>query len=206
MLGLTLGVDEYLGRLREELNRLDRAAIERLSEALYRAWQDGRFVFVIGNGGSAATASHFCEDLGKNILRSGDMHDDGKKRIRVLSLTDNVSWITALSNDLCYEEIFVQQLRQFASPGDLLVAISGSGNSPNIVKAVEWANQRGLETFGFSGYDGGKLKQLQHDGIHVALDDMGMAESIHSCIMHWVVEDVHARVNATGRFAQNGPA
>ncbi len=201
MLGLNLGVDQYLGRVCEELNRLDRAAIERFSKALYDAWREERFIFVIGNGGSAATASHFCEDLNKNILCPGDMHDDGKKRIRVLSLTDNVSWITALSNDLSYEEIFVQQLRHYASPGDLLVAISGSGNSPNIIKAVEWANQRGLKTYGLSGYNGGRLKQLQHDGIHVALDDMGMTESLHGCLMHWIVEDVHARVNAKGRFA-----
>ncbi len=201
MLGLTLGVDAYLERLREELNRLDQATIERFSEALYEAWQAERFIFVIGNGGSAATASHFCEDLGKNTLRPDDMHDDGKKRMRVLSLTDHVSWITALGNDLSYDEVFAQQLRQYASPGDLLVAISGSGNSPNIITAVEWANQRGLKTFGMTGYDGGKLKQLQHDGIHVELDDMGMAESIHSCILHWVVEDVHGRVNAAGRFA-----
>jgi len=201
MLGLTLGVDEYLDRLCDELKRLDRGAIERFSEAMYEAWKAERFIFVIGNGGSAATASHFCEDLGKNVLRPDDMHDDSKKRMRVLSLTDHVSWITALGNDLCYEEVFSQQLRQYASPGDLLVAISGSGNSPNIIKAVEWANERGLKTYGMTGYNGGKLKQLQHDGIHVELDDMGMAESVHSCILHWVVEDVHGRVNATGRFA-----
>lgn len=201
MLGLTLGVNEYLARLREELDKLDRTAIERFSEALHDAWQSERFIFVIGNGGSAATASHFCEDLGKNTLCPDDMHDDSKKRMRVLSLTDHVSWITALGNDLCYEEVFSQQLRQYASPGDLLVAISGSGNSPNIIKAVEWANARGLTTYGMTGYNGGKLKQLQHDGIHVELDDMGMAESIHSCILHWVVEDVHGRVNGAGRFA-----
>jgi D-sedoheptulose 7-phosphate isomerase len=201
MLGLTLDVNEYVERLRDEVERLDRGAIERFAEALYGAWQDERFVFVIGNGGSAATASHFCEDLGKNVLRPEDMHDDSKKRIRVLSLTDHVSWITALGNDLCYEEIFAQQLRQYGSPGDLLVAISGSGNSPNIIKAVEWAKQKGLKVFGLSGYDGGKLKQLQDDGLHVDLKDMGMAESLHSCIMHWVVEDVHARINHVGRFA-----
>lgn len=201
MLGLTLGVEEYLQRLREELDRLDRSAIERFSEALYEAWKAERFIFVIGNGGSAATASHFCEDLGKNILRPDDMHDDAKKRMRVLSLTDHVSWITALGNDLSYDEIFSQQLRQYASPGDLLVAISGSGNSPNIIKAVEWAKERGLKVFGMTGYNGGKLKQLQDDGIDVELDDMGMAESIHSCVLHWVVEDVHGRVNKAGRFA-----
>jgi D-sedoheptulose 7-phosphate isomerase len=201
MLGLTHGVSEYLARLCEELDRLDRGQIERLAEAIYQAWQDERFIFVIGNGGSAATASHFCEDLGKNSLRPDDLHDDTKKRVRVLSLTDHISWITALGNDLSYEEIFSQQLRQYASPGDLVVAISGSGNSPNIITAVEWAAQRGLAVFGMTGYDGGRLKQLQHDGIHVALDDMGMAESVHGSILHWVVEDIHARINQTGRYA-----
>jgi len=201
MLGLNHGVDGYLGRLRDELDRLDRPAIERLAEAIYAAWQAERFIFVIGNGGSAATASHFCEDLGKNSLRTGDLHDDSIRRVRVLSLTDHVSWITALGNDLSYDEIFAQQLRQYASPGDLCIAISGSGNSPNIITAVEWANQRGLTTFGLTGYDGGRLKQIQHDGLHVALDDMGMAESIHGSILHWVVEDVHGRINRVGRYA-----
>ncbi|MHB8899281.1 MAG: SIS domain-containing protein [Thermoguttaceae bacterium] len=206
MLGLTLGADGYLRRLGEELDRVDRAAVERFAAAVYDAWDQGHFVFVIGNGGSAATASHLCEDVAKNILHPSDMHDDSKKRIRILSLTDNVSWITALSNDLCYEEIFAQQLRHFGSPGDLLVAISGSGNSPNILKAVEWANRQGLKTFGLTGFSGGKLKQLQHDGIHVAVDDMGMTESIHGCIMHWIVEEVEARVNSTGRYAQPAQA
>ncbi len=201
MLGLTHGIDEYLARLCEELVRLDRAPIVRLAEAIYEVWQADRFIFVFGNGGSAATASHFCEDLGKNALRPGDLHDDRKKRVRVLSLTDNVSWITALGNDLSYEEVFSQQLRQYASPGDLAIAISGSGNSPNIIAAVDWANQRGLKTFGMTGYNGGRLKQIQHDGIHVDLADMGMTESIHASILHWVVEDVHARINHTGRFA-----
>ncbi len=171
MLGLTHGIDEYLARLCEELVRLDRAPIVRLAEAIYEVWQADRFLFVFGNGGSAATASHFCEDLGKNALRPGDLHDDRKKRVRVLSLTDNVSWITALGNDLSYEEVFSQQLRQYASPGDLAIA------------------------------NGGRLKQIQHDGIHVDLADMGMTESIHASILHWVVEDVHARINHAGRFA-----
>lgn len=173
----------------------------RLAEAIYAAWQADRFIFVFGNGGSAATASHVCEDLGKNSLRPGDLHDDKRRRVRVLSLTDNVSWITALGNDLAYEEVFSQQLRQYASPGDLAIAISGSGNSPNIIAAVDWANQRGLKTFGMTGYNGGRLKQIQHDGIHVDLADMGMVESIHASILHWVVEDIHARINHTGRFA-----
>jgi len=89
----------------------------------------------------------------------------------------------------------------YGSRGDLLLAISGSGNSPNIVKAVDWANRHGLTTFGLTGYNGGQLKALQQHGLHVELDDMGMVESIHLCVFHWVLNDVFARINRTGRHA-----
>ena len=161
---------------------------------------------MFGNGGSGATASHFSEDLGKNALREVDLDDDSKRRPRVMSLTDNTSWITALGNDLGFDQIFVQQLRQYGRPGDLAVAISVSGNSPNVLAAAEWANRRGLKTFGLSGYDGGRLKQVQQDGLHVALDDMGMAESVHLAVCHWIVEAIHARINHDGRYAQGGRA
>jgi D-sedoheptulose 7-phosphate isomerase len=90
----------------------------------------------------------------------------------------------------------------YGQPGDLLVAISGSGNSPNVLAAVDWANRHGLVTFGMTGYNGGKLKQVQQAGIHVALDDMGMVESIHACLIHWLVDDLHARTNKDGRHAE----
>ncbi len=201
MLGLANDVDRYLTRLKEEIDRLDEQQIRRFSDRVFEAWEAGRFLFVFGNGGSGAFASHFAEDLGKNALKPGDLHDDTKKRPRVLSLTDNTSWITALGNDVGFDQIFVQQLKQYASPGDLAIAVSGSGNSPNILAAVEWANANGLKTFGLTGYDGGRLKQIQQDGLHVALDDMGMVESIHVCVSHWVVEDIHGRVNRAGRYA-----
>ena len=119
----------------------------------------------------------------------------------MLSLTDNVGWIMAVGNDLAYDQIFVQQLMNFGGEGDVVIAISGSGNSPNVLKAVDWANRHGLITFGLTGYDGGKLKQMQQDGLHIELDDMGMVESIHLCLIHWVLNDVHARINRTGRYA-----
>jgi D-sedoheptulose 7-phosphate isomerase len=104
-----------------------------------------------------------------------------------------------VGNDLGYEQVFVQQLASYGQPGDLAIAISGSGNSPNVLAAVDWANRSGLVTFGLTGYDGGKLKQMQQDGIHVPLDDMGMVEAIHGCLAHWVVDDLFARVNQAGR-------
>jgi D-sedoheptulose 7-phosphate isomerase len=202
MLGATLTHDAYLTRLKTELDRIDRAALARWADLVYAAWQNGRFLFIIGNGGSGTTASHMAEDLGKSTLRTEDLKDDSKKRLKVLSLTDNAGWIMAVGNDVAYDQIFVQQLMNYGSQGDVLLAISGSGNSPNILAAVEWANRHGLTTFGLTGYGGGKLKALQTDGLHVALDDMGMVESIHLCLFHWVLNDVFARINSEGRYAR----
>ncbi len=201
MFGVTHNIHEYLGRLQNELDRLDRSQVRRLADSVYKAHQAGRFIFVFGNGGSGATASHFAEDLGKNALRECDLNDDDKKRPRVISLSDNTSWITALGNDVGFDSVFVQQLMQYGQPGDLAIAISGSGNSPNVLAAVEWANHRGLDTFAVTAYNGGRLKSIAKDCLHVQLDDMGMAESVHLAVFHWIVEDIHARANREGRYA-----
>lgn len=189
MLGTTLGIGPYLRRVQEEIGRLDPAQIENLSDLLERAWRDGRFVFIIGNGGSGANASHLCEDLAKCTLRDFE----GQRRLKVLSLTDNTPWIMAVANDISYEGIFLEQLKNLASPGDLLLAISGSGNSPNILRAVEWANAHGLETVGITGYSGGKLKELGRHNLHVPIDDMGIVESLHLTAFHWVIDDLNRR-------------
>jgi D-sedoheptulose 7-phosphate isomerase len=201
MLGATLGSQAYLGRLHAELDRIDRAALERWADHIYRAWEQDRFVFIFGNGGSGTTASHMAEDLGKSTLRPEDLRDESRKRLKVLSLTDNAGWLMAVGNDLAYDQIFVQQLMNYGRAGDLVIAISGSGNSPNVLHAVDWANRHGLVTFGLTGYSGGKLRAQQQDGLHVALDDMGMVESIHLCLFHWVLNDVFARINREGRYA-----
>lgn len=199
MLGVHLDVEPYLDRLKKEIDRVNANDIRRLGELIYEAYQNGRYVFIIGNGGSACTASHIAEDLGKNCLRECDLRNEELKRLKVLSLTDNVGWLLAVGNDCGYDQIFVQQLMNYGSAGDLVIAISGSGNSPNVLNAVDWANRHGLKTFGMTGFKGGKLKQMQQEGIHVDLDDMGMVESVHGCVIHWVVDDLHARVNCDGR-------
>jgi D-sedoheptulose 7-phosphate isomerase len=204
MLGVQLDFDQYFKRLQAELDRLDPAEVTGLADAIYRAWQSKQFVFIFGNGGSATTASHLAEDLGKGSLREADLGDETKKRLKVLSLTDNVGWLTAVGNDCGYDQIFVQQLMNYGQPGDLAIGISGSGNSPNVLGAVDWANRHGLSTFGMTGFEGGKLKQIQQAGLHVPLDDMGMVESIHGCVIHWVVDDLFARINGEGRYG--GPA
>lgn len=203
MLGTTLNVDQYVNRLKTELDRLDCTQVIRLADLIYQAWESGNFVFVFGNGGSATTASHLAEDLGKNCIPPEDAHGDNRRRLKVMSLTDNVGWLTALGNDLGYDQIFVGQLMNYGSPGDLAIAISGSGNSPNVLAAVDWANGRGLKTFALTGYNGGRLKAVAQNTFHVELDDMGMAESVHLAILHWIVEDLHARVNQDGRYVRS---
>ncbi len=201
MLGTTHDASAYLERLRQELSNVDQQALELWADLIYDAYQQGRWVFIFGNGGSGTTASHMSEDLGKSLLPESQLRDDSKRRLKVLSLTDNQGWIMAVGNDVGYDQIFVQQLMNYGGEGDLVLAISGSGNSPNVLAAVDWANRHGLVTYGLTGYSGGKLKQMQKHGLHVALDDMGMVESIHLCLFHWVLNDVYARINKEGRHA-----
>lgn len=201
MLGLTLDAPAYLDRLRDELERIDAAAVERWADFVFDAWTQGSTLYLIGNGGSAAAASHLSVDLGKGTVATDNLRHESHRRLRVVSLTDNVPWITAVANDLDYGQVFVQQLMSAAVDGDALMAFSGSGNSPNVLAAVDWANRHGLRTFGLTGFDGGKLKDLQQDGVHVDLNDMGMVESVHVCLFHWVVDDVYARTQQTGRYA-----
>ncbi len=193
MLGATLDPKRYLERVCEEIKRVDTAQIEAVSDLIEQAYEAGRFVFIIGNGGSGANASHLCEDLAKCTLRDFE----NQKRLRVLSLTDNTPWVMAVANDLNYDRIFLEQLRNLSSPGDLLLAISGSGNSPNILKAVEWANGNGLTTVGITGFGGGKLKELTHQSLHAPVDDMGIAESVHQVVFHWIIDDLFRRFSAT---------
>jgi D-sedoheptulose 7-phosphate isomerase len=200
MLGAQLAAAPYITRLQAELARVSLTELRQWSDLLYRAWENNRWVFIFGNGGSGTTASHMSEDLGKSTLEPGDLGDESKKRLKVLSLTDNAGWIMAVGNDLAYDQIFVQQLMNYGSESDLAIAISGSGNSPNVLSAVDWANRHGLVTFGLTGYSGGKLKQMACYGLHVPLDDMGMVESIHLCLFHWVLNDVYARINMVGRY------
>jgi D-sedoheptulose 7-phosphate isomerase len=195
MLGTKLDVRPFLERMGQELLRIDAAEVKSLADAIFDCYQRGRFVFIAGNGGSGSNASHFCEDLGKGSLRREDFDIDSKKRLRVISLTDNTPYILAWGNDEGFDRVFVEQLKNLASAGDLLIAISGSGNSPNILRAVDWANRNGLRTFGCTGFSGGKLRDLAQMGFHVPLDDMGLVESIHLTAFHWIVDDMHRRIS-----------
>src|ERR1700733_13648288 len=193
MLGTKLNPRAFLKRAAQELLRIDPKEVQTLGDDIWECYQNGRFVFVIGNGGSGSNSSHFAEDMGKCSLRREDYDNDKKKRLRILSLTDNTPYILAWANDEGYERVFVEQLKNLASPGDVLVAISGSGNSPNILRAVEWANSHHRVTFGLAGYSGGKRREIAQKALHVPLDDMGVVESIHLTAFHWVIGATHSK-------------
>ena len=171
---------EYLARTRELIGTLDPSAIARVVQHVQEARDAGKRIYAIGNGGSASTASHFVNDMGKGASVGR------KKRFKVVPLTDNVEWMTALSNDLSYDEVFAEQLKNFAEPGDLLFAISGSGNSENVLRAVAYAREVGCKTVGFSGFGGGKLKDLVDECIVVDSDHMGRVEDMHLILQHVV--------------------
>ena len=171
----------YLDYLQSVLRRVNTADIGRFIQTLLDARERGATVFFIGNGGSAATASHFANDLA-----IGTNHYD--RPFRSISLTDNVPIITALSNDFGYEEIFVRQLWVLGRKGDVLVGISASGNSPNLVKAFEYALSAGIKTVAITAFDGGKMKALAEEGIHVPTEpkEYGPAEDAHMILDHLV--------------------
>ena len=194
MLGATTTPRQFLERVGAELLRLDPAELQALADAIYERFQAGRTVFVCGNGGSGSNASHLAADLGKNSLDRKFLDDPKARRLRIVSLTDNIASILAWGNDEGFERIFAEQLKGLAQPGDLLVAISGSGNSPNVLRAVEWANANGIGTFGCTGYSGGALRKLARQCLHVPLDDMGIVESIHLTAFHWIVGNLYARI------------
>ncbi len=175
---------DYLKSYKEKslaaLEKIAENDVAQLIELLSAAREAGRQIFLCGNGGSAATASHFANDLGKGASWGQE------KRFRVLALTDNVSWMTALANDTDYSQIFVEQLKNYAQPEDLLIAFSGSGNSPNVLEVVQWANQNSLLTVGITGRPGGKLGEMARYPVFVESSHMGHIEEGHFLIQHLV--------------------
>ncbi|MGH9339279.1 MAG: SIS domain-containing protein [Acidobacteriota bacterium] len=176
----TTYVQAYKKRFLGIMDQISDADMAQLIESVREARDANRQIFVVGNGGSASTASHFATDLGKGASLGRE------RRFRVLSLTDNIAWITAMANDTDYSQIFVEQLKNYAQPGDLLLAFSGSGNSPNIVRTVEWANENGLLTYGMTGRPGGKLGQTAQRTLFVESSHMGHIEEGHFLIQHLV--------------------
>ena len=165
------------------LKAIETIELEKVGQAidiLKRARDEDRRIFVCGNGGSASTASHFVCDM----VKGASFHRD--KRFRIMALTDSLPTITAYANDVCYDCVFVEQLKNFAEPGDVLIAISGSGNSPNVLQAMEYANSIGCRTIALSGRNGGQLGPLAQLNLQASNPHMGRIEDVHMIVMHMI--------------------
>lgn len=175
-------IDGYFGRLREALALVDRQQLNEVMNVLEAARLEGRGVFVMGNGGSAATASHFVCDFNKGISLGKD------RRYRLVCLNDNVPSLMAIANDLSYDDIFLEQLKNLFREGDVVLGISGSGNSENVVRALRWAAENGGVTIGFTGYDGGAVKRICRHNLHIPLKDMQIVEDLHLVANHCMMK------------------
>lgn len=181
-------IEHYIEQVTQTLSHLPLDRIQDVVEVLLSANYVGSTVFIVGNGGSAATASHFACDLAKGTITPG------RPRFRVTALTDNVPLMTAWSNDVAYEDLFVEQLRSLMRRGDVLVGISGSGNSPNVLKAVELARQSGGVTLGFSGFEGGELSEMVDIPVVVPSQCMEQIEDVHLTLCHLVCTELRERM------------
>ncbi len=172
-------IRKYFGYVSEVIGKINVADVAKVVDAIKKARAGDKVVYFIGNGGSAATASHFANDLAIGTRSAG-------KPFRVMSLTDNVAVLTAIANDFGYDEIFVKQLQTYMKSGDVVIAISASGNSPNVVKAMDWAKNHGATTVGLTGFDGGKLKEMVDINLHVpsVKGEYGPVEDLHMIFDH----------------------
>ncbi len=171
-------INSYLQELHKTMQALDRKQIASLVQALLDVHQRGGTAYIFGNGGSGATASHFCGDLLKGVSYGLD------KRFKAVCLNDNSPALLAIANDITYADIFVEQLKNFLHQDDLVIGISGSGNSENIIRAISYAKSKGVPTVGLCGFDGGRLKQIADTHVHVPIKDMEVSEDLHLCVLH----------------------
>lgn len=183
---------EYKDRIRQCLDEIDLGEVERAIALLQQAYDQERQIFIMGNGGSASTASHFATDLGKGAAV------DGQRRFRVLSLTDNVPLISAIGNDLGFDQVFVEQLRTLLCPEDVLILISGSGSSPNLLRAVEFAKSRGARSLGILGFGGGQLLPLLDASITLRSRHYGHVEAVHLVVEHLICNYFMRLMGVTG--------
>ncbi len=174
--------DEYWENLGNAFGGLDRKEFYRAVDILTEAYRGGRQIFCVGNGGSAATANHFVCDFGKNAVQ-----DPSRRRFRMISLSDNVEKITAFGNDVAFDEIFRQQMINLMDEGDVLLAISASGNSPDLVRACEYAREKNGLIITVSGYNGGKIREFADASLVAHLESYEQIEDIHMIIMHMFV-------------------
>jgi D-sedoheptulose 7-phosphate isomerase len=181
-------VNRYLSQLRSVVDLLPRDRLTELGDMLYRAYRNEKQVFTLGNGGSASTASHMAADIAKNTI------GPNMCRFRVLSLNDNAAMLTSLANDLGYESVFSEQLHNLVRPGDLVIVVSASGNSPNVIKAVRYARKQSAEVVGLLGFEGGEAARLVDLAIVVASNHYGVIEDVHLIINHIIVDHFQTKL------------
>jgi D-sedoheptulose 7-phosphate isomerase len=190
-----ISANAYFGHLSRAVELLPFHTIDQVVDVLMRAYQAERTVFLFGNGGSAALASHFACDLGKGTVNGSP------KRFRVLALTDNVPLMTAWANDCKYEDIFAEQLSNFVQLEDVAFAISGSGNSPNVLTALKAARNAGAFTVGLSGFEGGQMKSLCDVCVVIPSDNMQIIEDLHLCVAHSLFTTIRQRLKKPAEAA-----
>lgn len=178
---------DYGEGLKKALDGVQGDKFEELCGLMENAYRNGRQVFMMGNGGSGATASHMTCDLNKGVSYGLE------KRLKVICLNDNLATLLAYANDVSYEDVFVEQLKNFLQPGDLVIAFSGSGNSRNVLKAIDYANQSGAHTVGLCGFDGGNLSRLAQTSILAPVHDMQQVEDVHAIIFHALMQVLFRR-------------
>jgi D-sedoheptulose 7-phosphate isomerase len=182
-------ISDYITKLKAALDHVSIEDISRLYAVLRDAYVKDRTVFIIGNGGSGATAAHLACDYNKGICAQSP------KKLRVISLADNMPVILAIANDLSYDRVFVEQLKNHLRPGDVVMGISGSGNSRNVIEAIRFANEAGSETIGLCGYDGGQLKKICRHSVHVNVNDMQIVEDVHLAVGHILMQILDAELS-----------
>ncbi len=183
---------QYIEDLAALLRTIDLAAVERVGSVIWKAYCDRRAVFIIGNGGSAATASHFACDLAKGVTVPG------KRRMRAVSLTDNAALMTAIGNDIGYDKLFTEQIANLAEKGDVLIAISASGNSPNILDTLRWANENDLVTVAVLGFDGGEAAKIAEHLVLAESRNYGLVEDFHLIFEHAMSQWLRHKIEAEG--------
>jgi D-sedoheptulose 7-phosphate isomerase len=183
---VTAALEDHITEVRTVLARIPVEAMERVVGIILEAYRQNKHVYILGNGGSAATATHFACDLSKATIV------EGHARLRVTSLTDNVALLTAWANDTSYENVFAEQLCNLLNPDDVVIAISASGNSPNVLAAIDAARERGAITVGLVGFSGGSLQNVADASIHVQSDSYGVVEDCHLVLEHAITESTRA--------------
>jgi D-sedoheptulose 7-phosphate isomerase len=172
----------YLTKLKELLDIFPHDTFEEIGRVLMSAYKDEKHIFIMGNGGSGATASHFACDINKGCCF------ELEKKFKVICLNDNIPSILAYANDLSYDKIYVEQLKNFLRPGDVVIGISGSGNSENVLQAVSYAKEKGAITIGLAGFDGGKLARISDLPFVAAIHDMQKVEDVHMIVIHMLMQ------------------